>query len=61
MPFTFSSMNNQATVPITTANSNTLVALDSPSTINMTVRSSASTMVSITPALAISVAPQDKI
>ena len=48
-------MNNQATVPITTANNNTLVARDSPSAINMTASSSASSMVSINPAPVISV------
>ena len=49
-------MNNQASIPITTANSNILVTLTSPSTITTTAISSASGMVSINPAPAISVA-----
>ena len=40
-------MNNQATIPITTANSNVLVTLTSPSTITTTAISSPSDMVSI--------------
>ena len=55
MPLTFPPMNNQATIPITTANSNILVTLTSASTITMTVISSASGMVSINPAPVISV------
>ena len=55
MSLTFPPMNNQATIPITTANnSNILVTLTSPSTITTTAISSASGMVSINPALAIS-------
>ena len=61
MSFTFFTMNNQATVPITTANSNTLVTFTSPSTITMTVISSASGMASINPAPAILVAATGKI
>ena len=49
-------MNNQATIPITTANSNFIVTLTSPSTITTTAISSASGMVSINPAPALSVA-----
>ena len=49
-------MNNQATIPTTTANSNILVTLTSPSTITATAISSASGMVSINPAPAISAA-----
>ena len=49
-------MNNQATIPTTTANSNILVTLTSPSTITTTAISSASDMVSINPAPTISVA-----
>ena len=45
MSLTFPPMNNQATVPITAANSNTLVTLTSPSTITMTAISSARGMV----------------
>ena len=55
MPLTFPPMNNQATIPITTANSNILVTLTSPSTITTTAISSASVMVSTNPAPAISV------
>ena len=55
MSLTFPPMNNQAMIPITTANSNILVTLTSPSTITMTAISSASVMVSITPAPAMSV------
>ena len=49
-------MNNQTTIPTTTANSKILVTLTSPSTITTTAISSASGMVSINPAPAISVA-----
>ena len=56
MSLTFPPMNNQAAVPVTTANNNTLVTLTSPSTITTTAISSASGMVSINPAPAISVA-----
>ena len=49
MSLTFPPMNNQATIPITTANSNILVTLTSPSTITMAAISSASGMVSINP------------
>ena len=49
-------MDNQVTVAITTANSNALFALTYPLTITMTAISSASSMVSINPAPAISVA-----
>ena len=56
MSLTFPPMNNKATIPITTANSNILVTLTSPSTITATAISSASGMVSINPAPAISVA-----
>ena len=55
MSLTFPPMNNQATIPTTTANSNILVTLTSPSTITTTAISSASGMVSINPAPAISV------
>ena len=54
MSLTLPPMNNQATTPITTANSNILVTLASPST--TTAISSASGMVSINPVPAISVA-----
>ena len=56
MSLTFRPMNNQATIPITTANSNILVTLTSPSTITTTAIASASGMVSIYPAPTISVA-----
>ena len=49
-------MNNQATISITTGNNNILVTLTSPSTITTTAISSASGMVTINPAPAISVA-----
>ena len=49
-------MNNQATIPVTTANSNILVTLATFSTITTTAISSASGMVSISPAPVISVA-----
>ena len=55
MSLTFPLMNNQETIPITTANSNILVTLTSPSTITMAAISSASGMVSINPAPAVSV------
>ena len=44
-------MNNQATIPITTSNSNILVTLNSLSTVTTTAISSASSIVSITPPL----------
>ena len=56
MSLTFPPMNNQATIPTTTANSNILVTLTSPSTITTTAIASASGMVSIYPAPTISVA-----
>ena len=56
MSLTFPPMNNQAMIPITTANSNILVTLTSPSTITTTAIASASGMVSIYPAPTISVA-----
>ena len=56
MSLTFPPTNNQATIPITTANSNILVTLTSPSTITTTAISAARGMVSINPAPAISVA-----
>ena len=56
MSLTFPPMNNQATVSITTANSNTLGTLTFSSTITTTAISSASRMVSINPAPAVSVA-----
>ena len=54
LTFTFPPMNNQATIPITTANSNILVTLTSPSTITTTAISAAPGRVSINPAPAIS-------
>ena len=56
MSLTFPPMNNQATIPTTTANSNVLVTLTSPSTITTTAIASASGMVSIYPGPTISVA-----
>ena len=56
MSLTFLPMNNQTTISITTANSNILVTLTSPSTITTTAISLASGMVSINPAPVISVA-----
>ena len=56
MSLTFPPMNNQGTIPTTTANSNVLVTLTSPSTITTTAIASASCMVSINPAPTISVA-----
>ena len=55
MSLTFPPMNNQAKIPKTTANSNILVTLTSPSTITTIAIASASGMVSINPAPAISV------
>ena len=55
MSLTFSPMNNQVTIPSTTATSNILVTLTSPSTITTTAIASASGMVSIHPAPTISV------
>ena len=49
-------MNNQVTIPTTTANSNVLVTLTSPSIITTTAIASASGMVSIYPGPTISVA-----
>ena len=49
MSLTFPPMNNQATIPTTTANSNVLVTLTSPSIITTTAIASASGMVSIYP------------
>ena len=60
MSLTFSPMNNQATAPITTANSSTLATLTSTSTIITAVVSLASGMVSIYHAPAISVAATGK-
>ena len=56
MSLTFPSINNQATIPITTANSNILVTLTSPATITTTAICSASSMVIANPAPVISVA-----
>ena len=56
MSLTFPPVNNQATIPTTTANSNVLVTLTSPSTITTTAIASASGMVSIYPGPTISVA-----
>ena len=56
MSLTFLSVNNQATVLTTTVNSNTVITLTSSSTMTSTVLSAASGLVSINPALAISVA-----
>ena len=55
MSLTFPPMNNQVTIPSTTANRNILVTLTSPSTITTTAIASASGMVSINPAPAIAV------
>ena len=60
MSLTFPSINNQATIPITTANSNILVTLTSPSTITTIAISSASSMVSANPAPVISVAATEQ-
>ena len=54
------SMNNQATIPTTTANSNIPVTLTSPSTIITTAIASASGIVSINPAPTISVAAKEQ-
>ena len=56
MSLTFPPVNNQATIPTTTANSNVLVTLTSPSTISTAAIASASGMVSIYPGPTISVA-----
>ena len=56
MSLTFPPMKNQATISITTDNSNILLNLSSPSTFTTTAISSASSMVSINPAPAIYVA-----
>ena len=56
MSLTFPPMNNQATIPITTANGNIIVILTSHSTNTTTAISSASGMVSMNPAPAISAA-----
>ena len=55
MPLSFPPMNNQATIPITIADSNILVTITSPSTITTRDISSASDMASSNPAPAISV------
>ena len=60
MSLTFPPMNNQAAIPITIANNNTLVTLTSPSTITTTAIPSASGMVSINPAHLYPLQPQDK-
>ena len=60
MSLTFPPMNNQATIPTTTANSSILVTLTSPSTITATAIASGSGMVSINPAPAISVAATEQ-
>ena len=56
MSLTFPPMNNQVTFSFTTANNNILVTLTSLSIITMAAISSASGMVNINPAPAISVA-----
>ena len=56
MSLTFPPMINQASISLTTANSNILVPLTSPSTITAAAISSASGVVSINPAPTISVA-----
>ena len=56
MSLTFPAMNNQTTIPTTTANSNILVTLTSSSNITTTAIASVSGMVSINPAPAISIA-----
>ena len=56
MSLTFPPMDNQATIHITAVNSNILVTLTSPLTIITTAISSASGMVGINPAQAVSVA-----
>ena len=55
MSLTFPPMKNRAKIPVTTGNSNMLVTLTSPSTITTRAISSASGMVSLNPAPAISV------
>ena len=55
MSLTFPPMINQVTVPINTANNNTLVTLTCSSTITKTAMSLASCIVTINPTLAISV------
>ena len=61
MSLTFPPINNQTTVHITTANSNTLATLNSPSTITTAAIFSAPDMVSINlaPAIPISATGQD--
>lgn len=56
MSFIFSLTHNQATVPITTTNSNTLVTLTFSASITTTAISSASITLSTSPVRAISVA-----
>ena len=56
MPLTFSPMTNHETFPITTANNNTLVTLNSPATFTATAIFSASVIVSMNFASAIPVA-----
>ena len=56
MSLTFPTMKNQATIPITTDNSNILATFTSLWTITTTAISSASGMVSVNPAPAISAA-----
>ena len=56
MPLCFPPVNNQATIAITTADSNILITITSPSTITTRDISSASDMVSTNSAPAISVA-----
>ena len=60
MSLTFPPMNNPATFPSTTANSNVLVTLTSPSAITTTAIASASGMVSIYSAPTISVAAKEQ-
>ena len=54
MSLTIPPMNNQATISITTDNSNALVTLTSPSTITTAAISLASGMVGVNPAPAVS-------
>ena len=59
MPLCFPPVNNQATIAITTADSNILITITSPSTITTRDISSASDMVSTNPAPAISIAAKE--
>ena len=59
MSITFSPMNNQETIPITTDNSNILVTLTSPSNITTTATSSRTVSINPVPAVSVAATGQD--